>query len=69
MESVDKEYIMVNFVIDNGQLKRYNACTDPCDVYNGSCACGAWHSPDEPSGYKNLTMQEIFDVVVDEEAD
>lgn len=23
--------------------KRYNACTDPCDVIKGPCCCGAWH--------------------------
>jgi len=23
--------------------KRYNACTDPCDMWTGPCACGAWH--------------------------
>lgn len=22
---------------------RYNACTDPCDMWDGPCACGAWH--------------------------
>jgi hypothetical protein len=22
---------------------RYNACTDPCDMFTGPCACGAWH--------------------------
>jgi len=22
---------------------RYNACTDPCDMWTGPCACGAWH--------------------------
>lgn len=25
------------------QPKRYNACTDPCDMWTGPCACGAWH--------------------------
>lgn len=23
--------------------KQYNACTDPCDMWSGPCACGAWH--------------------------
>lgn len=23
--------------------KRFNACTDPCDMFDGPCACGAWH--------------------------
>lgn len=27
--------------------KRYNACTDPCDMLEGPCACGAWHRRDE----------------------
>ena len=22
---------------------RHNACTDPCDMWTGPCACGAWH--------------------------
>lgn len=22
---------------------RYNASTDPCDMLEGPCACGAWH--------------------------
>lgn len=22
---------------------RYNACTDPCDMWTGPCACGAFH--------------------------
>lgn len=21
----------------------FNACTDPCDMLAGPCACGAWH--------------------------
>lgn len=21
----------------------HNACSDPCDVLQGPCACGAWH--------------------------
>ncbi len=25
------------------QPKRYNACTDPCDMWTGPCACGATH--------------------------
>jgi hypothetical protein len=25
------------------QPERYNACTDPCDMWTGPCACGAWH--------------------------
>lgn len=27
--------------------KFYNACTDPCDMLQGPCACGAWHSQEE----------------------
>ena len=23
--------------------KFFNACTEPCDIINGPCACGAWH--------------------------
>ena len=26
----------------------YNACTDPCDVIEGPCVCGAWHNLSEP---------------------
>lgn len=25
------------------QPERFNACTDPCDMWTGPCACGAWH--------------------------
>lgn len=25
----------------------HNACTDPCDMLNGPCVCGAWHHWDE----------------------
>jgi len=60
---------MPNFVISNGKLLRYNACTDPCDMYNGPRACGAWHYPDESSGYKELSMRELFEQVIDKEAD
>lgn len=24
---------------------QYNVCSDPCDMIDGPCACGAWHSP------------------------
>lgn len=27
--------------------KRYNACTDPCDIIDGPCACGTWHGMDD----------------------
>jgi len=27
--------------------KRHNACTEPCDMLEGPCACGAWHNKDE----------------------
>lgn len=23
--------------------KRYNGCSEPCDVWTGPCCCGAWH--------------------------
>lgn len=23
--------------------KQYNGCTDPCDMWDGPCACGGWH--------------------------
>lgn len=23
--------------------QQYNACTDACDMWDGPCACGAWH--------------------------
>jgi len=25
----------------------WNACTDPCDMLSGPCACGAWHQQEE----------------------
>ena len=27
--------------------KFFNACTEPCDMIDGPCACGAWHSAKE----------------------
>lgn len=27
--------------------KFYNACTEPCDMLQGPCSCGAWHSQEE----------------------
>ena len=24
-------------------FEQFNACTDPCDMWDGPCACGAWH--------------------------
>ncbi len=27
--------------------KFYNACTDPCDMLQGPCACGAFHNQEE----------------------
>src|SRR3972149_1206950 len=29
----------------SSNLHFFNACTDPCDMYIGPCACGAWHAP------------------------
>lgn len=26
-----------------GEPLRYNACTEPCDMWTGPCACGAFH--------------------------
>lgn len=25
------------------RLSRYNACSEPCDMWIGPCVCGAWH--------------------------
>lgn len=25
----------------------YNGSTEPCDMINGPCCCGAWHTPEE----------------------
>jgi len=25
----------------------YNACSEPCDMLQGPCACGAWHHQEE----------------------
>ena len=44
-----------NYNLDNDLVdmpKKYygrfhNACTDPCDMLQGPCACGAWHSQEE----------------------
>jgi len=51
---------MPEFKNINGSIRRYNGCTDPCDVYDGPCACGAWHKPDEPSGYNGLNMDRFL---------
>lgn len=32
----------------------YNACTEPCDMYEGPCACGAWHTAEERLEDKKL---------------
>ena len=24
-------------------FEQSNACNDPCDMWDGPCACGAWH--------------------------
>lgn len=31
---------------DEWTERHYNACTEPCDMLIGPCACGAWHTPD-----------------------
>lgn len=28
----------------DGWPRRYNACTEPCDMLVGPCCCGAWHT-------------------------
>lgn len=57
---------MPDFRVVDGVVERFNACTDECDTFNGPCACGAWHKPDEPSGFfrrgVELTMSEFFNV-------
>jgi hypothetical protein len=30
-----------------GHRRLYNACTEPCDMLVGPCACGAWHHWDD----------------------
>ena len=32
---------------DDMRGKHFNACTDPCDMIDGPCACGAWHNVKE----------------------
>ena len=42
----------------------YNACTDPCDMLQGPCACGAWHHQEE---WPDEIQTEIFGFVSDKE--
>lgn len=37
--------------------KFYNACTDPCDMLQGPCACGAWHHQKE---WLDWLQEEVF---------
>ena len=34
------------------QGKIFNACSDPCDMLIGPCACGAWHFGEHVERYK-----------------
>lgn len=44
--------------------KFYNACTDPCDMLQGPCACGATHKQEEWPDWLQL---EVFGFVSDKE--
>lgn len=35
----------------------HNACTDPCDMLQGPCACGAWHHQEE---WPDNIQMEVF---------
>ena len=38
------------------QGRFHNACTEPCDMIDGPCACGAWHSAKEWLGKLNKKL-------------
>ena len=40
---------------DEWSDRHYNACTEPCDILVGPCACGAWH--DETENWVRETLQ------------
>lgn len=42
----------------------YNACTEPCDMLQGPCACGAWHHQEE---WPDEIQKEVFGFVSDKE--
>lgn len=43
----------------------YNACTDPCDMLEGPCACGAWHHQAE---WPDNIQMEVFGNISSEES-
>ena len=42
----------------------YNACTEPCDMLEGPCACGAWHQQEE---WPDDIQLEVFGFVSNKE--
>jgi hypothetical protein len=42
---------------------RYNACTEPCDMFVGPCACGAWHKTSDWAR-EQQDAQRAFEAVV-----
>jgi hypothetical protein len=36
--------------------KRYNVCSDPCDLISGPCCCGAWHDAEEEEWIKSVIV-------------
>jgi hypothetical protein len=44
--------------------KFYNACTDPCDMLQGPCACGAWHHQEE---WPDKIQLEVFGNISDKQ--
>jgi hypothetical protein len=42
--------------------KFYNACTEPCDMLQGPCACGAWHRQGE---WPDQIQMEVFGSIKD----
>ena len=55
--------------------KRYNACSEPCDVIDGPCCCGAWHSVFDfqamivAYGFEDdkISSQEVIDEYADQQ--
>jgi len=45
--------------------KFYNACTKPCDMLSGPCACSAFHHQEE---WPNWLQLEVFGFVGDKDS-
>lgn len=37
-------------------IKVHNACTEPCDMAEGPCCCGAWHYLEDWPDYLRVVL-------------